>query len=109
MAHTAHATASERSSSAYPRSARGRGPEALQQTVLYATIAVLLVPPIRHAMERFAKRHVESLKAHVEAENRAIHAKMDHIIKHHPDIPNELEKHHDNNHQRAASRAYCGM
>ncbi len=66
---------------------KGNGPEALQQTVIYGLIAVVLIPPIRHALERFAKRHVESIKAHAEAENKAIHDRLEHIIKHHPDIP----------------------
>ena len=76
---------------------KGNGPEALQQTVIYATIAVLLVPPIRHALERFAKRHVESIKAHAEAENAKIHEKIDashklmhHIITQHPGIDNHV-------------------
>lgn len=77
---------------------KGNGPEALQQTVLYALIAVVLIPPIRHAVERFAKRHVESLKAHAEnlhAETRAhaeelhatLHARMDRIEGKPPDTP----------------------
>lgn len=66
---------------------KGNGPEALQQTVIYGLIAVVLIPPIRHAMERFAKRHVESIKSHVEHENAKVHAKLDHVIKHSKDIP----------------------
>lgn len=66
---------------------KGNGPEALTQTVIYATIAVLLVPPVRKAIERFAKRHAESIKAHVSAEHAAVHEKLDHIIRYHPDIP----------------------
>jgi hypothetical protein len=76
---------------------KGNGPEALTQTVIYATIAVLLVPPIRHALERFAKRHVASLKAHAEAENAKIHEKIDaghqlmhHIITSSPHIDNHV-------------------
>ena len=53
-------------------SLQGNGPEALIQTVVYGAIAVLFVPPVRHWFER---------------EHDKIHAKMDHIIFHHPDIP----------------------
>ena len=43
-------------------------------------ITVLVWPHLRHRIEAFAKRHVE-------AGNAELHAKLDHIIKHHPDIP----------------------
>jgi hypothetical protein len=76
---------------------KGNGPEALQQTIIYAAIAVLLIPPIRKAIERFAKRHVESIKNHIVAENKAIHEKLDrheklqhHIILNSRSIPNEV-------------------
>lgn len=53
-------------------SLKGNGPEALVQTVLYAGIAALVWPPAR----RWFKR-----------EYQEVHAKLDHVIKHHPDIP----------------------
>ena len=53
-------------------SLKGNGPEAAAQTIIYAAAAYLLLPPIR----TYIDSHVKS-----------IHAKMDHIIKHHPDIP----------------------
>ena len=53
-------------------SLKGNGPEAVVQTVVYGVLAIILIPPVR----RFAK-----------AEFEKVHAKMDHIIKHHPDIP----------------------
>ena len=53
-------------------SLKGNGPEALVQTVLYGAVAVALYPPLR----RWANREKEHL-----------HAKIDHVIKHHPDIP----------------------
>ena len=68
-------------------SLKGNGPEALVQTVVYGAIAVAIWPPARKAIDRFAKRHADDLKAHVAAENAAIHEKLDHVIKHHPDIP----------------------
>ena len=66
------------------------GPNILASVVQWTTIAIVvsvLYPPVRHAIERFVEHHVNDLRAHVSAENRALHAKMDHIIKHHPDIP----------------------
>jgi hypothetical protein len=47
---------------------KGNGPEGLQQTALYGAIALLFVPVVR----RWIKH---------------VHAKLDHIIQHHPDIP----------------------
>jgi transcription elongation factor GreA-like protein len=35
---------------------------------------------MRKAIERFVKRHIEAGTAE-------LHAKLDHIIEHHPDIP----------------------
>jgi len=59
------------------------GPEALVQTVVYGIIAVVFVPPVR----RWFLGHFRSVKAHAAAESQALHAKLDHIIKHHPAIP----------------------
>lgn len=53
-------------------SLKGNGPEALVQTVAYAAIAYAVYPPFRHWAD---------------CELAHVHAKMDHIIKHHPDIP----------------------
>ena len=53
-------------------SIKGNGPEAIFQTVLYGAIAIIFVPPIRRW---FVEEH------------KKIHAKLDHVIKHHPDIP----------------------
>ena len=55
---------------------KGNGPEALQQTIIYFLIAALFIPVVRRFIQR------EFHKAHAD-----IHAKLDHIIKHHPDIP----------------------
>ena len=53
-------------------SLKGNGPEALVQTVVYGVIAIIFVPPVR----RWFAGHMN-----------AVHAKLDHIIKHHPAIP----------------------
>lgn len=77
----------------------GNGPEAIQQTVIYALIAVIVWPPARRAVHRFADRKLDSVKAHVAAEHaRAheadleLHRKLDHIIRHSPHIPDLPEK-----------------
>jgi hypothetical protein len=48
--------------------------------VLAAVATTVLYPPLRHAAEAFVKRHLAT-------EHAELHAKLDHIIKHHPDIP----------------------
>ena len=53
-------------------SLKGNGPEALIQTVAYAAIAMAIYPPLRN----WAK-----------GEAAHMHAKMDHIIRYHPNIP----------------------
>ena len=44
---------------------KGNGPEGLQQTVVYAIAAVILVPPVRH----YIKREFEK-----------VHHKLDHVL-----------------------------
>jgi hypothetical protein len=58
---------------------KGNGPEAIQQTALYAALATVFVPVIRHWAEAHVKAFHEKLDL--------VHQKMDHIIEHHPDIP----------------------
>jgi hypothetical protein len=58
-------------------SLKGNGPEALLQTIAYAAIAYAFYPPFR----RWVKH-----------EASVYHQKLDHIIKHHPDIPDFEEK-----------------
>src|ERR1035441_3549913 len=55
----------------------GNGPEALGQTVLYGLIALAVIPPFRHWLER----HIKS-----------IHDKLD---KHHEAILAQNEEHHE--------------
>jgi len=56
-------------------SLKGNGPEALVQTVVYGAVAALFIPAVR----RFEKR--------LHAKLDLVHAKLDHVIEHHPDIP----------------------
>lgn len=58
---------------------KGNGPEAIQQTALYAAIAITFVPPLR----KWFENHMKNLHAKLDE----AHRKMDHIIEHHPDIP----------------------
>jgi hypothetical protein len=53
-------------------SLKGNGPEALIQTVVYFVIAVIFIPRFR----KFLRGELGHL-----------HNKLDHIIRHHPDIP----------------------
>jgi hypothetical protein len=54
--------------------------------VLLAAIATsVFYPPVRRAVEKFLKRHLQE-------ETAEIHAKLDHIIKYHPDIPPYVPK-----------------
>jgi hypothetical protein len=48
--------------------------------ILAAIATTLLYPPLRKAVEAFVKRHIADGTAE-------LHAKLDHIIEHHPDIP----------------------
>ena len=59
----------------------------LVQAVGVVAIMAFFYPPMRRAVERAATRHKEELKAHITSELALVHAKMDHIIEHHPDIP----------------------
>ncbi|MFY9783141.1 MAG: hypothetical protein WAK12_06375 [Acidimicrobiales bacterium] len=53
--------------------------------VLAAIATSIFYPPLRKAVERFIKRHFEAATAE-------LHAKLDHIIEHHPDIPPYVSK-----------------
>jgi hypothetical protein len=67
---------------------QGNGPEAVSEMLVVAIFVSLLVPRVR----KWWARHIEELKAHVSAENKELHEKMDHIIKHHPDIPDFIHR-----------------
>ena len=61
----------------------GNGPEALIQTVVYAAVAVAVYPPLR----KWATQEERAMRAE-------LHSKVDHIIKHHPDIPDYVSPGH---------------
>jgi hypothetical protein len=77
---------------------KGNGPEALQQTILYAAIALLLIPAVRHFLAReFGKVHAKidavhaTVKEHHEQateERAAQRALSHHIILNTPGINN---------------------
>lgn len=58
---------------------KGNGPEAIQQTILYAVAAVIFIPVVH----RWAKRELS--KVHEKLDHA--HALIGHIIEHSPDIP----------------------
>jgi ABC-type Fe3+ transport system permease subunit len=57
--------------------------------------AALFYPPFKKALDRGLSRHTAVITSHVSAENDELHAKLDHIIKHHPDIPDFKETSHE--------------
>jgi ABC-type Fe3+ transport system permease subunit len=78
---------------------KGNGPEAIQQTIIYAAIAALIYPPSRKAVERWIERHKDDLKRDrqaldekASAERQELDRKLSHIIKYHPGIPDIEEK-----------------
>jgi hypothetical protein len=57
--------------------------------VIIAGVATtVFYPPVRKAVEKYVKRHFEEGTAE-------LHAKLDHIIEHHPDIPPYHSKNKD--------------
>ena len=55
---------------------KGNGPENIQWTLLAIAVTALLVPFVRHWIENHFSR---------------LHAKLDHVIENHPDIPAYIE------------------
>jgi hypothetical protein len=73
----------------WPAGGSGGMPGDVVATLIWVIIAAiattLLYPPFRRAIEAFVKRHI--------AEGTSeLHAKLDHIIEHHPDIPPYVKK-----------------
>lgn len=67
-------------------SLKGNGPEALVQTIVYGIIAIILIPPVRRWFKaEYQKVHDRLDHAHERQEEITRH--LQHIIKHHPDIP----------------------
>jgi len=48
--------------------------------VIVTIVTSIVYPPLRRAIEAFVERHVH-------AGSQELHKKLDHIIKHHPEIP----------------------
>jgi cellobiose-specific phosphotransferase system component IIC len=73
----------------WPAGGSGGIPGDVVATLIWVVIAgiatTILYPPFRKALEKFIKRHFES-------ETAELHAKLDHIIEHHPDIPPYVSK-----------------
>lgn len=65
----------------------GNGPEAIQQSVLYAAIAVLFIPPIR----KYFSRHIKSLHDKLDEHHKAQLAQSK---KHHEALLRQAEDHH---------------
>ncbi|HEY1824757.1 MAG TPA: hypothetical protein VGG21_02205 [Acidimicrobiales bacterium] len=73
----------------WPAGGSGGIPGDVVATLVWVIIAAIATtvfyPPVRRAVERLIKRHFEAATAE-------IHAKLDHIIEHHPDIPPYIPK-----------------
>jgi len=73
----------------WPAGGSGGIPGDVVATLIWVIIAgiatTILYPPLRKAVERTIKRHFEEGTAE-------LHAKLDHIIEHHPDIPPIISK-----------------
>lgn len=77
----------------WPLDASRVGPNLVASVVQWGLVAFalyLLYPPFRAALDRYTRRHVDELKAHVEAENAHLHMKLNHIVRHTKAIPNEV-------------------
>jgi hypothetical protein len=72
---------------------KGNGPEAIQQTILYAAIAVILVPAVRRFLRlEFAKVHTKIEQGHAEITERLHRSEKlaHHIIVNSPGIDNHV-------------------
>jgi hypothetical protein len=79
---------------------KGNGPEALQQTIVYAALALILIPPVRKFLQHeFHKVHAkieavhETVKEHHEeakADREATHKMLHHVIASSPKIDNHV-------------------
>jgi uncharacterized membrane-anchored protein YitT (DUF2179 family) len=57
------------------------------QAIIVVTVMALCYPPFRKALDKAATKHKNEIKQHLTDELSEVHAKMDHIIKNHPNIP----------------------
>lgn len=69
-------------------------PNILASLIIFDVVtlaAALFYPPVKKALDESIKLHkkalTEDIKGHVSSELSDVHAKLDHVIKHHPDIP----------------------
>jgi hypothetical protein len=73
----------------WPAGGSGGIPGDVVATLIWVIIAAIATtifyPPVRRAIEKYVKRHFE-------AATSELHAKLDHIIEHHPDIPPYVSK-----------------
>lgn len=81
----------------WPIDASRVAPNLIASVIQWAIIllaAALIWPPTRRRIHHFVDKKADSIKAHVTAahakaatDNAELHRKLDHIIQHHPDIP----------------------
>ena len=61
------------------------------QAAVVALVVYLLYPRLRKAVDRWIKSHLHEHRQAMDAHLETLHKKLDHIIEHSPDIPNDLE------------------
>ena len=69
----------------WPLDGSAIAPNIVASVVQYAVLlilAALLYPPVRRAVDRYVRRHVDEIKDHVSAEHARIHQRMDALHKH---------------------------
>lgn len=74
----------------WPADKSSVAPNILASIIIFVVLTLcgaLFYPPFKKALDRGLSRHTVAIAKHVSAENASMHAKLDHIIKHHPDIP----------------------
>jgi hypothetical protein len=72
----------------WPLDASRVGPNLVASVIQWALIALVLYlayPPVRRAIDQAVKRHTAELHEKLDHNARL----LQHVIKHHPDIPNE--------------------
>ena len=69
----------------YPFDASRVAPNILASVVQYILLGIaayLLYPPLKRAVDAYAHKHIDELKAHISTEHARIHQRMDALHKH---------------------------
>ena len=72
----------------------GNGPEDLIRTTVAGVLAYVFIPQVRRFIERGWDR-LHARLDNVQDSHKSLHRKLDHIIKHHPDLPDLDDPHEE--------------